>query len=117
MKNLSFKFLFLLLIVFNFVKNNDPTLDCLETQPTKGIKDDCLEGNIIEGMKCCYMTIKYKEGTTYGCYPIEKKKSVIKEKIKELKNIYKGSKSIKIDCSSSSLKSYYALLFILIFFI
>ena len=85
---------------------------CSQTEPTKDIKDDCIKGNKPENKVCCYMTIKYKYNTFYACYPVEKDKKKIEDKIKEIKKDYTDCKSISIDCKSSITK--YNLIFLLL---
>ena len=87
------------------VNNNYNDYDkCWDTEPTKGIIDDCILGTKLENETCCYMTIKYKYNNFYACIPVKKDKKVINERIKVLKDIYVGNKSIKINCFSSFVK-------------
>jgi len=78
---------------------------CSETQPLKGIKEDCFQGNsILSGETCCYMTVKYKTNEHYECIAVNKDLKSIKNQIQEIKKNYEGSKSIDIDCNSSLIK-------------
>ena len=79
---------------------------CKETQPLKGIKEECYNGNEIENSNevCCYMTIKYEANDHFACIAVTKDKSSIKNKIDEIKKEYEGSKSISIDCNSSLIR-------------
>ena len=80
---------------------------CDTTQPLKGIKEECFKGNEISyGETCCYMTIKYETNEYFSCVAVKKDKSLIKEKINQIKKDYEGSKSIDIDCKSSFIKIY-----------
>ena len=120
------KFLFLLTIITEIVKsqpNLGSILDsgsdflitnleeyerklCNETQPLKGIKEECYNGNELSNSNevCCYMTIKYDTNDHYACIAVTKDKSSIKSKIDEIKKAYEGSKSISIDCNSSLIR-------------
>ena len=93
--------------------------DCFKTSPTKGIVEDCNSNENFKGLdvSCCYMTVTYKNNKRYSCYPIKQDKNTIKNKIKELKNQYDGSKKISIDCYSSFLKNVFTGLLIMILFI
>ena len=93
--------------------------DCFKTSPTKGIVKDCTSNENLDnlGVSCCYMTVTYKNNKRYSCYPIKRDKNTIKNKIKELKNLYDGSKKISIDCYSSFLKNVFTGLLIMILFI
>ena len=90
---------------------------CKDTQPLKGIKGECFDGNIISSNEvCCYMTIKYETNEHYSCIAVSKDKKTIKDTIKALKQEYEGSKSIDIDCDSSLIKiSLISILLIFIF--
>ena len=130
MKNLNASILFLILYLFSNIKfaeasatgsepgtepgaaeklvyigedPNQPVPDdfCLQTQPTKDIEDDCIEGNkLTTGKTCCYMTIEFKEGTQYSCIPLNKDINEIENKIKEIEEKYKDNyKKAKIICS------------------
>ena len=88
---------------------------CWQTEPTKDIIEDCTMGSKLEIETCCYMTVKYKYNSMYGCIPIMKDEKIIKERIKLLKKIYIGNKSIQIDCFAYFVKS--SLLSLLLFFI
>ena len=80
---------------------------CDTTQPLKGIKEECFKGNELSyGETCCYMTIKYETNEYFSCVAVKKDKSLIKEKINQIKKDYEGSKSIDIDCKSSFIKIY-----------
>ena len=59
---------------------------CASINP-EDIKDKCYNVSLSAG-QCCYMKLKYQHNTKYACYPIEKSKSVIKNKIKDLKKYY-----------------------------
>ena len=96
--------------------------DCFKISPTKGIAGDCTSTENNDNLKeyeahCCYMTVTYKHNKRYSCYPIKKDKNTIKNKIKELKSKYDGSKKISIDCYSSFLKNAFTGLLIMILFI
>ena len=86
--------------------DNSPNEDlnekrCLETEPSKGIIDDCVEGNKMEGKICCYLELKYSYNSYYGCLPLNKDDlKSIKNKVKELKEELKAD-SAKIKCKSS----------------
>ena len=90
---------------------------CKDTQPLKGIKEECFNGNIISSNEvCCYMTIKYETNEHYSCIAVSKDKKTIKDTIKALKQEYESSKSIDIDCNSSLIKiSLISILLIFIF--
>ena len=109
------------LVNVNQINCGTPFEDCFKTEPTKGIREDCTsnENNINLNGKanCCYMTVTYKNNKRYSCYPIKRDKTTIKNKIKELKNIYDGSKKISIDCYSSFLKNAFTGLLIMILLI
>ena len=77
---------------------------CYQIEPTKGIIEDCTEGAILQNETCCYMTIKYKYNTFHACIPVIKDIKIINERIKILKDIYTGNKSIKINCYKSFVK-------------
>ena len=110
------------LVNVNQINCGTPLEDCFKTEPTKGIIEDCASDennkNLKDyGVNCCYMTVTYKNNKRYSCYPIKKDKNTIKNKIKELKNRYDGSKKISIDCYSSFLKNAFTGLLIMILFI
>ena len=85
-------------------KERQKTL-CEDTQPLKGIKEECYTGNpLISGETCCYMTIKYETNDYYKCVAVKKDITSIKEKIDNYKKDYEGSKSIYIDCNSSLIR-------------
>ena len=90
---------------------------CKDTQPLKGIKEECFKGNTIsQNEMCCYMTVKYETNEHYSCIPVSIDKKSVKEKIKALKQEYEGSKSIDIDCNSSLIRiSSISILLIFIF--
>ena len=89
---------------------------CESTQPLKGIKEECFNGNtLIYGETCCYMTIKYETNDFYKCIAVEKDLTSIKQKIEDYKKIYEGSKSIYIDCKSSFIRI--SLISLFLFFI
>ena len=92
---------------------------CEGTQPTRDIPDDCIQGNSLsDGRVCCYMTIKFKEGTQYSCIPLNKNKNEIKAKIKEIKEKYKDIyKSAKINCYSKLNKLNFISLYLLLLFL
>ena len=72
---------------------------CEDTNPLKSIKEDFLEGNPnLSEETCYYMTIKYEFNEYYSSTAINKDLSLIKEKIKKIKQEFDGSKSISIDC-------------------
>ena len=75
---------------------------CGETQPLKGIKEECYQEKIISSNNevCCYLTIKYETSEHFECIAINKNLAEIKNKINEYKKNYEGSKSISIDCNS-----------------
>ena len=74
---------------------------CSQTKPLKGIIDDCVKGNKMEGETCCYLELKYSYNSYYGCIPIDKENlNIIKNKIEELKKERKAD-SAKIKCKSS----------------
>ena len=79
---------------------------CGETQPLKGIKEECYQEEIKNSNNevCCYMTIKYETSEHFECIPVNKNLAEIKNKIKEIKQNYEGSKSINIDCNSSLIR-------------
>ena len=78
---------------------------CDTTQPLKGIKEECFKGNeLSNGETCCYMTIKYETNEYFSCVAVQKDKSIIKERINQIRQEYEGSKSIDIDCNSSFIK-------------
>ena len=79
---------------------------CGETQPLKGIKEECFQEEINKSNNevCCYMTIKYETSEHFECIPINKNLGEIKNKINEYKKNYEGSKSISIDCNSPLLR-------------
>ena len=79
---------------------------CGETQPLKGIKEECYQEEIKNSNNevCCYMTIKYETSEYFECIPVNKNLAEIKNKIKEIKQNYEGSKSINIDCNSSLIR-------------
>ena len=79
---------------------------CGETQPLKGIKEECYQEEITNSNNevCCYMTIKYETSEHFECIPVNKNLAEIKNKIKEIKQNYEGSKSINIDCNSSLIR-------------
>ena len=89
---------------------------CSQTQPLKGIKEECFKGNVLlHGETCCYMTIKYETNEHYECIAVKKDLSSIKETINDIKANYEGSKSINIDCNSSLIRL--TLISFLLFFI
>ena len=89
---------------------------CEETQPSKGIKEECFHGpEIPSGEICCYMTIKYETNDHYACTAVNRDLDSIKNKIQEIKKNYQGSKSIYIDCNSSLIKI--SLISFILFFI
>ena len=79
---------------------------CGETQPLKGIKEECFQEEIKNSNNevCCYMTIKYETSEHFECIPVNKNLAEIKNKINEIKQNYEGSKSINIDCNSSLIR-------------
>ena len=83
---------------------------CASIEPGD-IDDECTNFDLDNGYSCCYIKLKYKYNTKYGCYPIEKKKSEIKTKIKEMKEYYIGVKKISIYCDESFIKiNFYTLI-------
>ena len=87
--------------------DNSPNEDlnekkCLETEPSKGIIDDCVKGNEKVGENtCCYLELKYSYNSYYGCLPLNKDDlKSIKNRVKELKEELKAD-SAKIKCKSS----------------
>ena len=75
------------------------------------IDDECTNFPVGD-LSCCYIKLKYKYNTKYGCYPIKKDKKTIKEKIKEMKQYYIGIKKISIYCNESFVKfNFYSLIF------
>ena len=75
------------------------------------IDDECTNF-VMSDLSCCYIKLKYKYNTKYGCYPIKKDKKAIKEKIKEMKQYYIGIKKISIYCNESFVKfNFYSLIF------
>ena len=101
------------------IEEPSPSVMCEGTQPTRDIPDDCIKGNSLsDGRVCCYMTIKFKEGTQYSCIPLNKKKDEIKAKIKEIKAKYKDIyKSAKINCFSKLNKLNFISLYLLLLFL
>lgn len=88
--------------------------ECTSISP-EDIKDKCYNVSLSSG-QCCYMKLKYQYNTKYGCYPIERNKKTIKDKIKELKKYYVGVKKISIKCDDGFyVKSNYFLFFIFLF--
>ena len=94
----------------NEIVDNDPPEDsatiekklCDNTQPLKGIKEECFKGNhLSSGETCCYMTIKYETNEHFACIAVSKDLSSIKNLINQKKQEYDGSKSVSIDCNSS----------------
>ena len=83
---------------------NDEENRCWQTQPYKDIKEDCIEGNVMSEGICCYMKIKYKYKSIYRCYPVNIEKVNIKRVVSELKNKFKESKKVSIDCNSYFIK-------------
>ena len=77
------------------------------------IDDECTKFDMSGlDLSCCYIKLKYKYNTKYGCYPIKKDKKAIKEKIKEMKQYYIGIKKISIYCNESFVKfNFYSLIF------
>ena len=74
---------------------------CGETQPLKGIKEECYQGeNNSSEETCCYMTVKYETSQHIECISVKKDLGSIKSKIDEIKKTHEGSKSISIDCNS-----------------
>ena len=76
---------------------------CSQTEPLKGIIEDCIKGNDMQGSTktCCYLELKYRYNSYYGCIPINKGNlEDIKDKIKELKKELNVD-SAKIKCKSS----------------
>ena len=83
---------------------------CASIEPGD-IDDECTNFSLDNGYSCCYIKLKYKYNTKYGCYPIEKKKSTIKNKIKAMKEYYIGVKKISIYCDESFIKiNFYTLI-------
>ena len=84
---------------------------CASIEPGD-IDDECFKDEYEDsGYSCCYIKLKYKYNTKYGCYPIEKKKGTIKNKIKEMKEYYIGVKEISIYCDESFVKfNFYTLI-------
>lgn len=102
-------------IDINFPIYNDHDR-CIQTEPTEDIIEECTIGNILnDGYTCCYMEVKFKYSSYYGCIPVQKNLKKIKQKIREIKGDYRGHKSIDINCNSSYIK--YSLFFVLFFFI
>ena len=83
---------------------NDEENRCWQTQPYKDIKEDCIEGNVMSEGICCYMKIKYKYKSIYRCYPVNIEKVNIKRVVSELKDKFKESKKVSIDCNSYFIK-------------
>ena len=85
-------------------------LYCAQTQPTKGISEDCTEDNKLsnENKKCCYVEIKYEQSTKYSCIVIDKGgESEAKKKNTNYKSIV---------CHSKYIKKYFILEALLLFF-
>lgn len=72
---------------------------CTSINP-EDIKKKCYDISLNNG-QCCYMKLKFKYNSKFACYPIEKNKKVIKNKIKELKEMYVGIKKISIKCDNA----------------
>ncbi len=90
---------------------------CASIEPGD-IDDECTNFDLDNGYSCCYIKLKYKYNTKYGCYPIKKDKKAIKEKIQEMKQYYIGIKKISIYCNESFVKfNFYSLIFGFLFLI
>ena len=91
--------------------NNYSEIRCLQTEPTKDIVEDCYDEKLSQGRICCYMEIKYKYNSYYGCIPLDPKE--VKEEIKKKKKEY-DAKSLKINCNSFFIS--FKLLFLLLIY-
>ena len=92
--------------------NNYSEIRCLQTEPTKDIVEDCYDEKLSSGRICCYMEIKFKYNSYYGCIPLDPKE--VKKEIKNKKNEY-DVKSLKINCNSFFIS--FKLLFLLLIYL
>ena len=74
---------------------------CEDIQPTNGIIEDCTSKSLNDFQRCCYVTINYKYNEFNLCKQVPKDLKTIKNKIKDLENVYEGSESVDIDCYST----------------
>ena len=97
----------------NEINVNNLNKKCSETEPSKGIIEDCSKGNNMTSPEnmCCYMEIKYDYNKYYECIPLNLTNINWKETIIKKKKEY-GANSIKIKCKSSFIR--FKLLFLLL---
>ena len=105
-----------LLIIFELTAQENVDT-CPQTQPTKGIEDDCIKGNgqPIRNKECCYMVVDYKVSEQHACIRVEKNKDKIKDVINNLKKNDTRIKSVDINCNSSFIELSLVLFFFIFF--